>query len=284
MKWRYFDAHTHVNLEAFREDDGAVMARAAAIGVGMINIGTAQSTSQKAVTLAEKYVGAYAAVGLHPAHTLPAHHDEAEMGEARETAETGEDFDFAFYAQLAREEKVVAIGECGLDYYRIDGINNKRLTIESIKQKQEEVFLEQIRLAYEIKKPLMIHCRAAFSDLIEILENQKEKLLVEPGVIHFFAGTLAEADALARLGFAFTFGGVITFARDYDEVIRFLPPERVLAETDAPYVTPVPHRGKRNEPAYVVEVYKKLAELRGLGEAELRKKIRENVERIFGIK
>jgi TatD DNase family protein len=130
----------------------------------------------------------------------------------------------------------------------------------------------------------MIHCRDAFGDLIDILGANRDSLLEFPGVIHFFSGGLEEARILLDMGFAFTFGGVITFSRDYDEVLDFLPLSAILSETDAPYVSPAPYRGKRNEPAYVVEVVKKIAELKKENVDTIAEGISKNAERIFGIK
>ena len=144
------------------------------------------------------------------------------------------------------DPKVVAIGECGLDYYRTEDREQRT------KDKQKEVFVRHIELACEVGKPLMIHCRDAYDHLVEILNSKSEILNDPPGIIHFFAGTKEDAKKLLDLGFLFTFGGVITFARDYGEIICFIPMGRILSETDAPYVTPAPYRGKRNEPLYVI--------------------------------
>ena len=129
----------------------------------------------------------------------------------------------------------------------------------------------------------MIHCRNAFSDLTTFLEQKKELLLLSPGIIHFFSGTKDDAKKLLDLGFLFSFGGVITFARDYDEVVRFIPLERILLETDAPYVTPIPYRGKRNEPAYLLEVAKKIADLKQLSFEEVCGKTLDNAKLIFNM-
>ena len=168
----------------------------------------------------------------------------------------------------------MAIGECGLDYYRLTN---------DTKEAQERTFLQQIELADEVKKPLMIHCRNAFADLTRVLQATSHKLQANPGVIHFFSGTKDDAKELLGLGFSFSFGGVITFAREYDEVVRYIPLERMVLETDAPYVAPVPHRGKRNEPVYVVEVAKKVAELKGVPFDEVASKTTANARRLFGV-
>lgn len=243
----------------------------------MVNVGTQKDTSQKAITLAEKYPeGVYATVGLHPIHTDKSFHDKEELGSGgEEFTSRGEVFDYDGYKKLALHPKVVAIGECGLDYYRINDADSK--------EKQEAAFVQQIELARDVEKPLMIHCRAAFPDLISVLKANSSKLQAVPGIIHFFSGTEPQASDLLNMGLYFTFGGVITFSRDYDEIIKSVPVSRTLLETDAPYVTPAPHRGKRNEPAYVAEVAKKLAEIKGVSLEEIQHHTNENARAIFRI-
>lgn len=272
----YFDAHTHVQFAAFKNEWREVIERARQAGVAMINVGTQRDTSEGAIKTAEAYPeGVYAAIGLHPIHTEKSHHDVNELGteeKAMEFTSRGEEFDYAAYKTMALHPKVVAIGECGLDYYRLS---------EETKERQKEAFLAQLRLSKEVGKPIMIHCRNAFPDLIDLLRANREA--VHPGVIHFFTGTVDDAKALAELGFAFTFGGVTTFARDYDPVLKYLPFDLILSETDAPYVAPVPYRGKTNEPAYVVETVKKLAEIKKISVDEMARQICENATRVFGV-
>ncbi|MDP3974887.1 MAG: TatD family hydrolase [Candidatus Jorgensenbacteria bacterium] len=280
MTFPYLDAHTHAQFSAYDGDRDAVLSRAREAGVRMVNVGTTRKTSEAAVALARAYPDlCYATVGVHPSHASVSYHDVQELGKSlshsHELAER-EAFDPAFYAKLAGEERVVAIGECGLDYARD--------VSDEVKQKQRDLFLAHLKFAKEIEKPLMIHCRSAFPDLLQLLTTHYQLLTTKnPGIIHFFTGTPEEAKDLFTLGFSFTFGGVITFARDYDEVIKMIPMDRILSETDAPYVTPAPYRGKRNEPAYVVEVVKKLAELKGVGREAMAVQIRKNAERILTI-
>ncbi len=271
---KLIDTHTHVQFHAFKDDADEVIKRALDAGIGMINVGTQKDTSVNAIALAEKHEGVYATVGLHPIHTEKSHHDEKELGGDTTFTSRGEELDFEFYKKLALHPKVVGIGECGLDYYRLE---------EYTKEKQKKTFLQQIKLANEVGKPLMIHCRNAFDDLISILQTAHYQLPTSPGVIHFFSGTKDDARALLDLGFSFSFGGVITFARDYDEVIEFIPLKNIVFETDAPYVTPAPHRGKRNEPLYVQEVAKKMAELKAIRVAEIEYITTSNAKKIFGI-
>ncbi|MBI3442232.1 MAG: TatD family hydrolase [Candidatus Sungbacteria bacterium] len=251
-----FDVHTHTQFAAFAENQDAVIRRALERQVWIVNVGTQKDTSAAAVETAHHYAeGVYATVGLHPIHTDKSHHDKEELGGEQTFVSRGEEFDYAYYKKLLQNPKVVAIGECGLDYYRLG---------EQTKQKQFAVFGQQIALASEVRKPLMIHCRNAFADLIDVLNGHRSAFTAPPGIIHFFTGTVDDAKTLLDLGFSFSFGGVITFARDYDDMVRYIPLERIVLETDAPYITPVPYRGKRNEPAYMIEIARKLAEIKKL--------------------
>jgi TatD DNase family protein len=284
----FFDAHTHVQFSGYRDDRNAVIQRALNAGVRMVAVGTQKDTSRAAVELAEQYPdGVYAAIGLHPIHTSKSHHDADELGGGEAAAaftSRGEAFDADYYAPLALNAKTVAIGECGLDYFHFNGDEPRE---EQIKR-QKDAFLAQIRLSREVKKPLMIHCRDAFDDLIAFIRPHAHDLA--PGVVHFFTGTPADAKTLLDLGFSFTFGGAITFPPrrgksqgDYDEAIAAIPIDRILSETDAPYLAPAPYRGKRNEPAYVVHAVSRLAELKRVSMDEMKRQIWENGKRIFGI-
>ncbi len=253
---KYFDVHTHIQFAAFAGDSKEVIERALAEDIWILNVGTQKDTSLNAVEIAGNYdKGVYATVGLHPIHTERSYHDEKELGGEDGFMSRGEDFDHSYYKNLGKRAKVVAIGECGLDYYRL---------AEETKNNQRKVFEEQIQLSRELEKPLMIHCRGGFRDLIEILQSNKDNLGNPAGLVHFFTGTKDDAATLLKLGFSFSFGGVITFARDYDEALNFIPLQNLLLETDAPYVAPAPYRGKRNEPLYVIEVAKKIAEFKGV--------------------
>ncbi|MCS6789012.1 MAG: TatD family hydrolase [Patescibacteria group bacterium] len=277
---KFFDAHTHVQFNAFAHDWKDVLDRAFKNQIGLINVGTNKITSQKALNLINDYANLnskflyiYATVGLHPIHIKKSFHDPDELEENDFMGEN--DFDYEFYRNLALNSKVLGIGECGLDYFRLE--NNDE------KFKQIDIFQKQIKLSFDIKKPLMIHCRNAYSDLIKVLKNNKNLLNNYSGIVHFFSGSKDDARQLLDLGFYFTFGGVITFTKNYNEVIRFIPLNRILSETDAPYVAPVPYRGKRNEPLYVIEVVKKLAEIKNIDFNDLNVKILENLHNLFNI-
>lgn len=268
----YYDCHTHVNFVAFKDDADATIKRAQDAGVGMIMVGTQFDTSEDAVRVAEAHEDVYAAIGLHPIHSTKSYHDEKELGEGgKEFTSRGEVFDSAKYEALAASSKVVAIGECGLDYYRLEG---------GTKKVQEEVFIQQIELANKLGKPLMLHIRNAYDDALAILKaHAKVK-----GDVHFFAGDWNIAKQFLDFGFTLSFTGVLTFARDYDEVVRNAPLDMLLSETDAPYVAPKPHRGKRNEPAYVVEVVRAIAEIRSEPLEHVREIMAENARRVFSLK
>lgn len=280
---KYIDIHSHVNFKAFDEDRDEVIKRALGNDTWVINVGTQVDTSKKAVEMANMYEeGVYAIIGLHPIHTGASYHDEKELGEGgKEFTSRGEIFDKESYRELLKDKKVVGIGECGLDYYRMDA--------KSI-EKQKEAFRGQIELANEFDKPLMLHIRNgstsspqvtpnAYVDALEILKQYSKT----KGDVHFFAGTWEEAKGFLEFGFTLSFTGVITFTDDYDEVIRNTPLDMIMSETDSPYVTPTPYRGKRNEPLYVSEVVKKIAEVKNLPEVEVAAVLVANARRSFRI-
>lgn len=278
MSYRYIDVHTHVNLNAFKEDWEAAIERSRAEGVAMINVGTQIDTSKRAVEIAEGFEsGVYATIGVHPVHTTKSYHDEKELGEeGKAFTSRGEEFDPEQYRALGESEKVAAIGECGLDYFRIE---------KDTKEKQEEAFIAQIELANELNKPLMLHVRAsegsmdAYKDALKIVKRYAKVR----GNVHFFAGTLDIAKTFWEIGYTTSFTGVITFAKQYDEVIQHAPLTMLHGETDAPYVAPKPFRGQRNEPIHVREVYKKIAELRGEDEESVRLQLLQNARELFGV-
>ena len=265
MAYKYIDVHTHVNLDAFEGDWKEVETHTLAEGVAHINVGTGKETSERAIVLAEQFDGVYATVGLHPVRA----------GGGSEV-EGGEVCDVPLYKKLASHPKVVAIGECGLDYFRVD---------KETKTKQEVAFIAQIELANELKKPLMLHIRdvqgsmGAYEDALSIL-NQHAKVL---GNVHFFAGTYDVAKKFWEIGYTTSFTGVITFANQYDDTIKNAPLDMLHAETDAPYVAPKPFRGQRNEPLHVREVYKRIAELRGEDEERVRTQLLQNASRLFTV-
>ncbi|MEK7621610.1 MAG: TatD family hydrolase [Patescibacteria group bacterium] len=253
---KLIDAHAHLPFPQFAGDREEVIARARAAGVGMINVGTDLEISRAAVKLAEQNDDMWATVGVHPTD-LPA---------ADTLAQT-----LAELEKLAKHPKAVGIGECGLDYFHVSN--------ESERQRQAEIFNHQIELALAVNKPLMIHCRLAYQNLLAIIKI----FPTVKGNVHFFAGDWATARQFLDLGFTLSFTGVITFTTDYDEVLKNMPLDRILVETDCPFVAPMPYRGKRNEPAYVERVMARLAEIKGFPSAEVAAATLANTKRTFNL-
>lgn len=283
-KYQYIDTHAHLNIAKFVDDALAVAEKCAEEGVAIINVGTKLSTSKRAVDIAREADNCYAIVGLHPIQTTQADHDEDEIGEGGDPfASQGEVFDVEAFRELAQHPKVVGIGECGFDYYRVDA---------ATREVQEEQFIKQIELANELGLPLMIHTRAAkgnsasaaatsgrsaYDDVFATLKRHTKV----PGNIHFYAGTYPQAKKFFDIGFSVSFTGVITFTDDYNETIQNAPLSLLHAETDCPFVAPVPYRGKRAEPWMVREVYNKIAELRGGKSIDVREQLLANAYRLY---
>jgi len=260
------DTHCHLNFSAYKNDGAAVAERAYAAGVTkLINVGSQWETSQRAVELAAVNSNFYAAVGLHPIHLFEQEVDEEET----HFTTRAEVFDYQKYFALARSStKVVAIGECGLDYYWWP----KDKTQAEVKAMQAELFSRQIDLAVDLNLPLITHCREAYIDLLNIIKSHLKNGQSVRGVSHCFLGNRSEAREFLKLGFMLSFTGIITFKNvnpELLEVVKETPLDRIMVETDAPYLAPTPYRGKRNEPAYVVATAQKIAELKGLSLAEV---------------
>ncbi len=262
MEFKYIDIHSHLNLSQFDADADQVAQDMAAEGVAAITVGTNAETSARAIKLAEKHENLFACIGLHPVDNPDAV------------------FDIETFEQQVQHPKVVAIGECGLDYFRLEN--------EADVTRQRENFQKQIDLAIKYDKPLMLHVRPsagsfdAYDDVLEILRP----LAAEHGSrlrgnSHFFAGTPDQARQFNELEFTVSFTGVITFTHDYDATIQSVSLSMMHAETDAPYVAPVPHRGERNTPAYVKYVYETLADIRGEDRETVRLQLLENAVTMF---
>ena len=307
------DTHAHAHFNAYKDDMDEVIKRSLEKGVIMNLVGTQADTSQKAIEVAEKYDGVYASVGLHPEHLFSKHVDEEETSfQSRE-----ESFDYEYYKKLASHPKVIGIGECGLDFYRIpDG-----MTKEQMFPRQKEVFLQHIKLAQEMNLPMVIHCREAHEELIAILrsivipteaEESLDPMPQQPrdfstpppvggsarndsnkrltGTIHCYTSNWANAQKYLELGFYIGFTGVITFPPlkanpqaqfELLEVVKNMPMDRILLETDCPYLSPIPYRGKRGEPWMIEATAAKIAELRGMKLEEVLEATTENAKRLF---
>lgn len=271
----FFDTHTHVNFAAFKDDADATISRALANQTWLINVGTQTDTSASAVAMAKKYPeGVFAAVGLHPVHTYQQMLDEEES-HFRSRAET---FDDDVYESLLTD-KVVAVGECGLDYFRIpEGIEK-----ESVIGRQKTEFIKQLNFARKHGLPVIIHCRDAYGDILDIL---KREYAGQPGVIHSFTDNWDTAKQFLDIGFYVALNGILTFDKSgkLAEVVENTPIDRLLTETDAPYLTPPPYRGKRNEPNYVQYVAAKIAEIKKIDPAEAGLQTFNNAVNLFNIR
>lgn len=270
---KYIDIHCHLDFPDYGAELGEVLARMREKEVGAITIGTDLESCKRAVKIAEENENIWACIGMHPVdHNSPQPPLNLRGGERSE----GVIFDTEEFEKLVTHPKVVAIGECGLDFFRL-----KTEELEEEKKRQEFLFRKQIEFALKHNKPLMLHCRNSYDEVLEILEEYKRKNI--RGNSHFFAGTKEQAKRFLDLGFTLSFTGVTTFTHDYDEVIKFAPIDSIMSETDSPFVAPVPYRGKRNEPTFVIEVAKKIAEIRGEDEEIVRLAILSNANRMFGL-
>ncbi|KFZ42820.1 TatD family deoxyribonuclease [Anoxybacillus flavithermus] len=252
-----FDTHAHLNATQFQEDVEQVIERARAEGVShIVVVGFDRPTIDRAMELVEQYPFIYAAVGWHPV-------DAIHMT----------DEDLSMIERLAAHPKVVALGEMGLDYY----------WDQSPREVQKEVFRKQIRLAKKVKLPIIIHNRDATADIVDILHEENAGEV--GGVMHCFSGSIEVARQCMDMNFYISFGGPVTFknAKKPKEVAKEIPLDRLLIETDCPYLTPHPFRGKRNEPSYVKYVAEAIAELKGLSFEEVAQKTSDNAKRLFGI-
>ena len=251
-----FDTHAHYDDDWFDDDRDALLSAMPEHGVGLIvNPGITVETSRQAIAMAEKYPHMYAAVGVHPENChdfVPAHIDELR--------------------ELARHPKVVAIGEIGLDYY---------WDTNPPKEFQQQVLRAQMALAQELQLPVIIHDRDAHADTLAIVKEFPEVT----GVFHCYSGSVEDARILVKMGWMLSFNGAATFknARKAPEVIAEVPLERLMIETDAPYLAPVPHRGKRNDSSLVHLVAEKIAQIKGLTAEEVEKATWDNGKRFFRI-
>ncbi len=262
------DTHCHVNFNAYTQDADQVIAHAQAAGVGMINVGTNYTTSVKSVALADQTDGMWAAIGLHPIHLAKAITETAQFGGQDYSFTTkSETFDKRQYFQLAqRSSKVVAIGESGLDYFHLDDFKAPDMTPEQFVALQKETLYEILTLGRELELPHIFHCRDAYDDFADLVIDFRDGSDDVRGVVHCFTGDLDQARRMLGLGFYIGFTGIVTFpnARELQEVARFVPLDRLLLETDSPYLAPQPIRGQRNQPAAVAHVAETIAQLKGI--------------------
>lgn len=262
----YFDIHSHIYFPDYDKDREDEIKKIKEAGIGTITIGTDFESSSMAISLADEHSNLFACVGQHP-----------------EGLNTDSVFDNRL-EKLSGNQKVVSIGETGLDYFRLPAENT------ALKQIQKTIFEYHIDLSLSTDKPLMLHIRCsrgtqdAYNDALDILEHHAK---ISGGRLHgnahFFAGDMKILKRLLAIGFTVSFTGVITFTRDYDELVKFTPLDMIMSETDAPFVAPVPYRGQRNSPLYVTEVVKKIAEIRGEPVEIIKKSLYNNAIKYFKI-
>lgn len=272
------DTHSHVNFNAYKDDSADVIRRSLDGGVWMINVGSQYTTSKRAVDMAQQYKeGVYAAIGLHPIHLETGLVKIKEDPDEIQFKTTEEEFDYEKYKELAKSDKVVAVGEVGFDYYWRPKTKTR---LEEFKRKQKNALSLQIDLARELDLPVIIHCRMAHGDLLEFLEEKLNGSQLK-GVLHCYTGGPEETKRYLKMGLHFGFNGLI-FKMNSDEVIKGLPEDRILVETDCPYLIPPQEEG-RNEPLYVKYVVEKISGLRGVSYQELTEETTKNAKKLFKI-
>ena len=264
------DTHCHLNFDEFENDRDEIIGRCLSNDVWMVNVGADYETSKKAVEIAEKYEkGIYASVALHP------HNVEKES------------YDISLYHNMASNKKAVAIGECGLDYAFCEND-------EKIQKLQQRVFIEHLKLAKELNKPVIIHSRRLFPEILKLISNFNKANFQLKGVLHCYMGRWSYAEEYLKMGFYISFTGLITYARDYDKVIKNTPLERILIETDAPYLpphqifgsgglTPEERRKIRNTPENVKHVAKKIAEIKEISFDQVAVQTTKNAKDLFNL-
>lgn len=254
----FVDLHCHLQFTDFDIDRDQILSDMKKNNVIAINVGVDEKSSRDGIALAQKNPGLlWSTIGLHPLYPEGVYEMEN------------------LFTDKNLQTNICGIGECGLDYFRIlesGGDNptektdqNLEQNLNQIKDFQKEIFINQIKASIKYDYPLMLHVRNSYSETLEILyENFNGVVKEYKGNVHFFAGTLDEAKAFLDLGFSISFTGVITFVDSYRELVNFVPIERMFAETDSPYVAPKAFRGQKNNPNHVIEIYKKIAEIKGL--------------------
>jgi len=254
MEYRIIDTHCHPQFPQYDTDRPDVIDRALNNGIGMVCVGTNLDMSLAATDLASRYEGLYASVGLHPNDELDGLYDERE------------------YEKLAAHPKVVAIGEVGLDYYRTTEPDHR------IKQKAR--FISQLAMARRCSLPVIIHCRDAHDDMTAILGTEGIGM---KAVIHSFNGSVAQARTYLSEGYYLGINAIATYSPNYEEMLKYVPLDRILLETDSPYLAPAPHRGKRNEPLYIEGVGNYIAAIRGMRPEDVCAETTTNARKLLNI-
>lgn len=281
-----FDTHCHVQFNGFKNDAEQVVKKCGEKNMILNLVGTQKDTSRAGVEMAERFPFTYASIGLHPVHLFSTHIDEEESSFlSRE-----EDFDYEYYKKLGQSKKVIAVGECGLDLYRLP----EGKTVEEVLEKQKKTFTLQYKLAQELGVALVIHVREAHQEMIDLLKE----LMAEygnksvRGTVHCYTGNWFFAKQYLDLGLCIGFTGVITFPpkksnpqnqTDLLEAVKNIPLERIVVETDSPYLAPIPFRGQRCEPPMVEHTIRKIAELKNISFLDAEVATTQNAQKLFNI-
>lgn len=289
----FFDTHAHVQFNAFKNDGDEVIRRSLDAGMWLVLPGTQIDTSRKAVEYAERWnhPHLWAAVGLHPLHLEEVEIDESEEQPLVKFKSRKEEFDRGAYEQLANHPKTVAVGEFGLDYWHRPKGKARR---QEFMKRQRDTLIAQLDLAVDVKKPIILHCRVAHDDLIEIIKNHRATTGISPpGVIHSYTGSIEHAKKFMEMGYYLGFNGIIfkTISTiNFDEIIQFVPLERMVLETDSPYLTPPQvtdgeKQGEfvRNEPMNIRYVAEKIAELKQISIEEVARITTRNAHLVFRV-
>ncbi len=240
----FIDLHAHLQFDDFDDDRDLIISKMKDNNVIAINVGVDEKSSRDAIELSKRYPGVlWSTIGLHPLYP-------------------DQDYDTEdIFKDNNLNKNISGIGECGLDYFRI--IDDANLA--EIKDFQKQIFINQIKMSIKYGVPLMLHVRDSYKETLEILEENFKGVVKEyKGNVHFFAGSIEEARSFLDMGFSISFTGVITFVKSYEDLVRFVPIEKMFAETDSPYVSPAPLRGQKNNPNNVIEIYKKIAEIKNI--------------------
>jgi len=277
------DTHSHLNFNAFKEDSDDIIKKCLEDDIWVINVGSQYTTSKRAVRIAEKYKeGVYAAIGLHPINLETQLVKIKVDPEEIEIKTKEEEFNYEKYKELAQNEKVVAIGEIGLDYYWKPK-TKKRLSL--YKEKQKQALLSQLKLAKEFSLPVIFHCRVAHNDLIKFLQ-ENNSLRPKKAVAHGFVGSLDQLEKYLNFGFYIGFNGII-FKKiegiDFEENIKKTPLDKILVETDCPYLTPPQAGNERNEPIFIKYVIEKIAEIKKESVEKIAEITTENAKILFNV-
>src|SRR3989339_1753382 len=276
-----FDTHCHVQFNGFKDDAEEVIKKCGDKKMILNLVGTQKDTSRAGVEMANKFPFTYASIGLHPVHLFSTHIDEEES----KFLSREETFDYEYYKNLGQSKKVIAVGECGLDLYRLP----EGRTVEEVLEKQKETFALQYKLAQELNVALVIHVREAHEQMIELLKKLSNNGSVR-GTVHCYTSNWHFAQQYLDIGLNIGFTGVITFPprkadpqaqTDLLEVVKNCPLDKIVVETDAPYLAPLPYRGQRCEPQMVEQTIRKIAQLKNISFEEAEKATTENAKKLF---